>query len=833
MARHACLAAQLQPHLANLRAMHQSLVAHSSDERADTTEQPPKRLGNYRLHRQIGRGGMGVVYEATDETLGRRVALKALPFAALLDRKQIDRFHNEARAAAQLHHPHIVPVYAVGVDRGVHYYAMQFIEGGPLSAAIEQLAQLEQRETADDAAQTTAEAEAAVPETEIWGSQTPYQFRGPGDHCRQVARLGAELAEALACAHGLSIIHRDIKPSNLLLDETGKVWIADFGLARIPSDVAVTATGDVLGTVRYMSPEQAAGQNAFVDHRSDIYSLGITLYELLTLKPAFPTTSREEFMRQIATVEPIRPRRHNSQIPVDLETIILTASAKDPADRYATADEMAEDLQRFLDGRPTLAKRASLSERGFKWARRHRKLVSTAAALLLLATVSLATATWLISSAQRQTEIALGESQANYRRAQANFLAAREIVDKLGVQTSERLAAIPGTEQVRRDVLTHVKNYYDFFLTQSADENLAWERTVALSKSGTIAEQLGDTAAAARLYRQAITDLEELHQQQPQSTKVQRELANCLNNEAMLLARSGDSAAALDQLDVALATQEALLTAAPDDADIRQDVACIQSNRAFLLEQHRQHNASRQAYETAVGLFRQAIRAEESQTDAVPVELRRRLAVTLHNLAALLVADESDRAESLCGEAIAMQEALVREHPEVLAFRSDLGLSLDNLGGIQVRLDHRNAAQDAYARAIQLEDQLVAIAPDVPQYRQDLAISLNHLGQLQAAEHEYRVANISFERAIGLLTELVDWLPDDVAYRSSLGAALYNQGDVLLQLDRRDSARQAWEAGLAHQQAAVKRAPHNAQFKSFLTVQQSRFEDTFAEKAWD
>ena len=206
--------------------------------------------------------------------------------------------------------------------------------------------------------------------------------------CRNVARLGAEAADALDHAHGLGILHRDIKPANLLIDPHGALWITDFGLARFPSDLSLTHTGDMVGTLRYMSPEQALARRGVVDQRTDIYALGVTLYELLTLRPAFDGRDHQELLRQIALDEPVSPRRLNPAVPRDLETIVLKAMAKDPSSRYATAQELAADLRRFMDDQPILARRPGLLERTLRWARRHKELVVTAAAILVLALIS-------------------------------------------------------------------------------------------------------------------------------------------------------------------------------------------------------------------------------------------------------------------------------------------------------------------------------------------------------------------------------------------------------------------------------------------------------------
>jgi serine/threonine protein kinase/tetratricopeptide (TPR) repeat protein len=347
-------------------------------------------LGDFRIVREVGRGGMGVVYEAEQVSLGRRVALKVLPFAATMDPRHLQRFHNEARAAGSLHHTNIVPVYAVGCERGVHYYAMQFIDGRTLADFIAQ-----ERGDSAPAVPTTAEAEAAPAATTLApAAQATSAVPHDAGYFRRVAEWGIQAAEALDHAHQLGIVHRDVKPASLLVDATGRLWVTDFGLAQVQSDPRVTMTGDLVGTLRYMSPEQALAQRVVIDHRTDIYSLGATLYELLALEPAFPGTDRQELLRQIAFEEPRRPRRVNKAIPAELETIVLKAMEKNPPDRYATAQALASDLRHWLEDRPIKARRPSLWQVASKWARRHKPVVWSAAAVLLV-TVLAGGGTWL------------------------------------------------------------------------------------------------------------------------------------------------------------------------------------------------------------------------------------------------------------------------------------------------------------------------------------------------------------------------------------------------------------------------------------------------------
>jgi eukaryotic-like serine/threonine-protein kinase len=386
-----------------LRAASPRATHHGHSGSALATE---SRLGEFHLLREVGRGGMGVVYEAEQPSLGRRVALKVVAGPALDDRTR-QRFRNEAHAAASLHHPHIVPVYAIGAEGESLFLAMQFVAGRSLAAVVRQL-----QCPTDPAAETppntapdtgpypsppTASAEKAEP--------LPFPAPPAAGYYRATARLAADAAAALQHAHDLGIVHRDVKPGNLLVEPTGHLWVADFGLARLPGSGDLTRTGEMIGTLRYMSPEQVAG--AAVDHRTDVYSLGATLYELLTLHPAFPGTDPHDVLRRIASEEPPAPRALAPAVPRDLETVVLKAMAKEPVERYATAREFAADLARFLEDRPLLARRPSLAHRVRKWVKRNRALVAVGLAGLIVflaaTAVGLAIAADAIRDEQRLT----------------------------------------------------------------------------------------------------------------------------------------------------------------------------------------------------------------------------------------------------------------------------------------------------------------------------------------------------------------------------------------------------------------------------------------------
>ncbi len=363
-------------------------------------------LGDFRIIRELGRGGMGIVFEAEQLSLGRRVALKVLPFATILDDRQLQRFKNEARAAAMLKHPNIVSVYSVGCERGVHFYAMELIDGPSLADVISALQHSEIGNRGSQSATVVSDSETAP----LAALSTHYS-RDNKSFYRNVAKLGMEASRALHYAHQKNVIHRDIKPSNLLLEPDGNINIADFGLARIQSDDGLTLTGDMIGTLRYMSPQQVEGH--FVDERTDIYSLGITLYELIALHPAFPEHDRPKLLRAISEHNPTSLKKFDSHIPRDLLTIIGRCCEREPDARYRTAHALADDLMRFLEHRPIKARPASPLRQAARWMKRRpgvSALIAITASLLVFLAVAGPISVWRQNSLVLQLEQRLYDS---------------------------------------------------------------------------------------------------------------------------------------------------------------------------------------------------------------------------------------------------------------------------------------------------------------------------------------------------------------------------------------------------------------------------------------
>lgn len=383
---------------------------------------PGTTLGEFRLVREIGRGGMGVVYEAEQPSLGRRVAVKTLPFVAELEDQRLTRFQLEARVAAALVHPHIVPVYAIGCEGGVYYYAMQLIVGRSLASLIGEWSGRRSSVRgsgvrSDDLSKATISGAA---NRGLHGDEQPAQ--GPGDGAAAVAvretdeqasqrfqrivEIGVQTAEALDYAHQHGVLHRDVKPANLIVDAAGKAWITDFGLARFAEEAGLTQSGDFLGTLKYVSPERLRQRGVTMDQRGDVYSLGVTLYEALALTAPFDRVEGPSLVSQILDVDPPDLRQRDRRIPADLATIVAKAIDKEPAARYESAADLAADLQRFQQGLPIVARPATWRDRVVKWTHRHRSLVRAASAFaVLLFGVVLTSAILLRQSLERTSEL--------------------------------------------------------------------------------------------------------------------------------------------------------------------------------------------------------------------------------------------------------------------------------------------------------------------------------------------------------------------------------------------------------------------------------------------
>ncbi len=781
---------------------------------AQDPQSSEKELGDYRLLREIGRGGMGVVYEARQISLGRRVALKVLPFAAVLDSKQIARFKNEAQAAAQLDHPNIVSVYAVGAERGVHYYAMRFIDGQPLDRAIAELRRASGGSTVDlDEAEDTIDAvgESNDAETEDVCPSTCGSFLtakstdGP-EFFHAAAQLGIQAADALHAAHEYGIVHRDVKPSNLLLDGDGKLWVTDFGLARCQSDVALTRTGDVVGTMRYMSPEQAAGQTALVDQRTDVYSLGLTLYELLALRPAFPGEDGPVLLRRIDEQEPRHLGKLDPRIPSDLATVVHKAMAKQREERYTTAREFAEDLQRVLEGKPTVARPPTVADRFGKWVRRHQRIVTAVSVVCICAVLGLATSTMIIAREKNKAE-------QNYQRSEEYFREAKKAVDDFYASAAEKLADVPGASQVRKGLLEEALRYYHGFVEKAKhDPSLRADLALTYGKIATLTEAIGSTEEAIEAHRIALRLFQQLVDENPNVADYRRSLALCHNNLGLALARSGRTDEARRAYLDAIRLQSDFEAGSEDAGQSLSDLALSHSNLGQLLSETGEANAAEQS-------FREAIQLQEELLEVEPdnPEYLRNIAASFNNLSALYVDDAPDRAAELYQKALRYQTEAADGRSGELKHKSDVARTYNNLGAVQSRMERLHEAAASYGRAIDIQRQLVRADPADKSYCCDLAVSFNNLGLTQSKLRMAWEAEASFKQALLMQNVLVRQNPYDVDLQSSLGGMHNNLGIILEQLGRVEDAAQSYKKAVEHQRVAYLHAPKVSRYRVFLS----------------
>jgi serine/threonine protein kinase/tetratricopeptide (TPR) repeat protein len=813
VAEHPRLAEDIRAFIASVDMLHgatrgesQSTSPPNGDETVAMPRPAERRLGDFEIGAEIGRGGMGVVYEATQISLQRKVALKVLPFAAMWDHKQIARFQNEAQAAAQLQHPHIVPVFAVGQERGVHFYAMQLIQGRSLDQVLCELRREANKKTppAEQCLVSTIGVESTV-HSELSSEHAAGQSR----YCRAIAGLGIQAANALQYAHECGVIHRDVKPSNLLVDHRNKLWITDFGLARVQDSPGVTVTGDVVGTLRYMSPEQATGSQALVDPRSDIYSLGATLYELLTLRPAFDGDDRQAVLQAIGNQEPTPPRAISPAIPLDLETIVLQAMAKSRDERYTTAQQFADDLNRFLEGKPTLARRPTIADRAGKWVRRHRVIVSLAAAFLLILTVVSTTGAILLSREHARKQAALEASHVFLEQA-------RGAVNRFGGQFAQELAKLPGSEPLRMTVLNDTLAYHEEFIKRAAgNPELKSDLAATHFHSGAIASQLGDQVKAQASFEKAVALFAELAEATDQPAQYRQQQATALNNMALLFAAQGKFDDARARYNTAIQLQSLVVGSDDPPKSAARLLAELYTNRGLLERQKGDAVGARKSLTRAIAQLEKIVAVAPDDDEA-----RHALAMAFNNRSFVEQESHWEAAEQSCTRAVELFEELAATEEDnqavSAATRGDLALSYNNLAAIRGHLGKHAEAINPFRRAVELQEQLVRQAPGVVQFRSDLAITWNNLAQALARQKQSHESNQAYDQAQELFTDLVSDYPQDIRYQSSLAGVLNNRGMARELAGDLDAALAEYRAAIEHQKIAVEQAPQNSQYREFL-----------------
>ncbi len=756
-----------------------------------------QRLGDFRLLREAGRGGMGVVYEAEQESLGRRVALKVLAAHAIADPAQVKRFEREARAAAQLHHTNIVPVFGVGEQDGLHYYAMQFIPGLGLDSVIEEVKRLrsapststpasapvlEPRKSPLDIAPTvaglarsllsehfdsTALAACTPGSIDVLRSEelgmmdhsprAPIESAelssdvvlGPSGlsstsgsdtrYWRSVARVGLQVAQGLEYAHTQGIFHRDIKPSNLLLDAQGTAWLTDFGLAKAVEGDDLTHTGDIVGTIRYMAPERFQGR---CDARSDVYALGLTLYEMVALRPAFDHASRQALIRQVMEETPPRLRKIVPGIPRDLETIIQMAIVREPGTRYATAGAMADDLALFLDGKPVHARDTGPIERCWKWARRRPLVAGLVTSLALAVCTGFGLVTWHWRAAVAARDEALRTLKMANQAVNTYFTKVSE----------EKLLNEPGMQPLRRELLKLSIPYYQAFVAQRSDDPaLRADLAKAYTNWGKVTGDIGSTDDSRKLLKTAIGQFEPLLRVDPSNRDLQMSLARTYLYLAELSYRANDvkgGSEAVNRLAVLLTR---VVSAPPDDPVARRMLGrCYDLAASFRVDEDPVE--AKQLFEKALTILNDDVRDFPSYTEAWW-----QLAGTYANLAFLLglcVHGDSDEADRPISRSIEILRKLRNDEPGRALFEKDLARALMVRGQICLSRGTLTDAGEAFDEGLLVIESVVARNPNVSECLHRLSMILSYVAEIRLEQGRTAIARKLLEKAIALEQDL-------------------------------------------------------------------------------
>jgi tetratricopeptide (TPR) repeat protein len=684
---------------------------------------------------------------------------------------------------------------------------MQYIEGRTLAQLIRELRQLEGREAAEEAPTAVldddrelasmlasgqlapaekppaAHAPASARRTATGATQSPSSSTRTSAYFRTVANLGIQAAEALEHAHQEGVVHRDIKPANVMVDIKGHLWITDFGLARLQNDSGLTLSGDLVGTIRYMSPEQAIGHRAVVDQRTDIYALGVTLYELVALEPAFDGQDRREVLRRIVEEEPRPLRSLNPAVPRELETIIRKATTKEPESRYITAQDLADDLRRFLEHKPIKARRPTLLESAAKWARRHTAAVIAAFAILIIAVGALAASTFLISRAQRRTAAALETAGERSRQA-------RRAVDTMYTRVAEQwLAQQARMEPMQREFLEAALAFYEAFADdRGADPEVQRLTAEALLRVALIRNKLDKTREAEEAYRRLIGRVRDLLDRSPNDPEYLSLLTQGLQSLGITLRTTGRLEEAEQVFRRGVATAEAALAARPAvGIQHTRNLANSHENLAYLQAGAGRTDDAERGYRRALDIWQQlADRPEAEAKD------RNSLANTWNNLGNLYRSAGRPRdAAQAYRQALAKLKPLTAGAGTPVVYREARAYIGHNLGVTIWETEHAPEAVEALRDASAILAAIAAEHPDASEYQEEHAIVLGSLGAILRATGRYEEAEAADRRAITDLEQLVARAPDKPSYRWHLASTLGNLGNLLADRHRESEAEAA------------------------------------------
>jgi tetratricopeptide (TPR) repeat protein len=741
-------------------------------------------IPGYEILAELGRGGAGVVYKARQVALDRIVALKVLASGHNAAPIELARFQSEAEAVARLRHPHIVPIHEVGQADGRPYFVLEYLPGGSLAARL--------------------------------GNQ-PAQPR-------QAAEMMRTLARAIHYAHQNGIIHRDLKPGNILLDADGTPKVADFGLARrLDLEEAalrdrLTPSGVIMGTPSYMAPEQADGQTRHLGPAADIYALGGILYEMLTGRPPFLGVTLTETLLQVLDAEPIAPRRLRPHIPRDLETICLRCLQKGPASRYPSAEALADDLGRFLDGQPIHARPVGRGERLLKWARRRPAQAALLAVVALALILGAAGVIWhQIQLGHKNDSLskALAEEERQRRRNLELLRLTLEVEEGYGDYLDEKLQPLPHLTDLRRQLLERRLAFYRPILEREPDDpQMRQTQGLAQLAVGVIQQKLERFDQAEQSYRAALKQLD-LPDDQALANSRRAHALTCVQFGTLLNVRRRDEEAGrfLQEGEQLL---EKLVGEFPDSEN-QHALALASHNRAVFSSRMGQTEAAKRGYERAIRIRRQLIEddagderyprelagsyinlaAIEMNLQRFPqahtvllhaeeilqrlprdVENRHLLAGVYLNLGILEEALQPPQASEHLMQSLALWTKLLDEFPEVAAYRRGTASADFQLGLHYKSKGLMREALPPLRRSLALSRQLLQQSPDSPTYRNDVIQSLDHLAQALVAVKNEEEAEALWRQQVELLDAMLQRQPQQPILRQKLSLTLANLGEM-------------------------------------------------------
>ena len=722
-------------------------------------------FGDYELLEEIARGGMGVVYRARQLSLNREVAVKLLLHGALASAAEVERFRAEAKAAAALSHPGIVSIHEVGEWEGQHYFSMDLVLGRNLDELTR---------------------------------------AGP-----LAARLAAEIVAGIALAvdhaHQQGVLHRDIKPSNVIVDAEYRPHVTDFGLARrIQGDAPITLPGQVLGTPGFMAPEQAAGTGHALGVGADVYSLGALLYHLLTGRPPFVGPSLPDVLRQVTEADPVSPRLLNPEVPRDLETISLKCLAKDPAGRYATAAELAEDLERFMRQEPIHARPISRVGRIWRWARRRPKVASLLAAFvaLLVAVVigSIYTASRLERAHRQEVELRQ-EAEARQRQGE-------KLIEFMLGDLAERLEPL-GQLAVLDSTIAEVNKFYAEVPPEKMTSDSERIRAKSLRELGNIRFSQGRFAEAYASYDQSIAAYRTLTARHPEKLQWQLELALALNDLGCAYGLQSDFAKCTPILEEGLKLLQTLVAQEPRNVRFLMWMGALAENLAL----DHIFSGNRGSLVRTGELLRIAEAAERRVVALEPANSKHQevLAFTLGTLGDYLKKiDKVDEAMKAYSEKLQILGSLVAQEPKNQRFRFDLVYGLGQPAKVEIELGRFPKARAALQRATGILDPMIAADPANRDWQVIRINLLTTLGVALRGEHNPGEALANFRRVWDLSHEHPEMLTAYPRWAADCRLAADKAREILLELaTAARTAGQADEAADEEQQAAEWQARAN------------------------